>query len=269
MIISAIGFKLSLFPFHMWTPDVYQGAPAPVTAFLATISKGGVFVLIINLFAYINLQSGEIIVIALIAISALSMFTGNLMALRQNSIKRLLACSSIAHMGYLLIPIIIGGITGIRAAMFYLSVYFIATIGIFSVIAVLSKEGKEIDNIDDLKGLYLKNKWLAMVFVSMIFSLAGMPLTAGFMSKFYILLIGTVNAQWLLIWLLIINSAISLYYYLKVVFYIFKPALENQSKENNLIPIGSSIVLAISLIIIIWIGIAPNGLVNLIHVMYK
>jgi NADH-quinone oxidoreductase subunit N len=269
MIISAIGFKLSLSPFHMWTPDVYQGAPAPVTAFLATISKGGVFVLLINLFANINLQSGKTIVIALIVLSSLSMFIGNLLALRQNSIKRLLACSSIAHMGYLLIPIIIGGVTGVRAAMFYLSMYFIATVGIFSVIAILSKEGNEIKNIEDFKGLYLRNKWLAIVFATMIFSLAGMPLTAGFFSKFYILFVGALNAQWLLIWFLIINSAIGLYYYLKIVFFIFKPISENQNKEIVLIPVGSSIALAISLMIIIWIGIAPNELINLIHIVYK
>jgi NADH-quinone oxidoreductase subunit N len=269
MIITAIGFKLSLFPFHMWTPDVYQGAPAPVTAFLATISKGGVFVLVINLFANINLQSGKVIVITLIVISALSMFTGNLLALRQNSIKRLLACSSIAHMGYLLIPIIVGGIAGIRSAMFYLSVYFIATIGVFSVITILANKGKEIDSIDDFKGLYYRNKWLAIIFITMIFSFAGMPLTAGFISKFYILMVGVLNAQWLLLWVLIINSAIGLYYYLKVVFLVFKPANENQSSEPILIPIGSSIVLTISLMVIIWIGIAPNELVKIIHVMYK
>jgi NADH-quinone oxidoreductase subunit N len=269
MILAALGFKLSLSPFHMWTPDVYQGASSPVTAFLATVSKGGAFALLINLFANIYLQSGRTIVIALIVVSGLSMFIGNLLALRQNSLKRLLACSSIAHLGYLLVPIIIGGLTGIRSAIFYLTAYFITTIGAFTVIAILSNKGKEIDSIDDFKGLYSKNKSLAIVLSVMMFSFAGIPLTAGFMSKFYILLIGVVNAQWLLLWLLIINSAIGLYYYLKVVFYILKPLPKIQNNKSVILPFGSAIVLSISLLIVIWIGVAPNGLLKIIYLFYK
>jgi NADH-quinone oxidoreductase subunit N len=197
------------------------------------------------------------------------MFIGNLLALRQNSLKRLLACSSIAHLGYLLVPIIIGGLTGIRSAIFYLTAYFITTIGAFTVIAILSNKGKEIDSIDDFKGLYSKNKSLAIVLSVMMFSFAGIPLTAGFMSKFYILLIGVVNAQWLLLWLLIINSAIGLYYYLKVVFYILKPLPKIQNNKSVILPFGSAIVLSISLLIVIWIGVAPNGLLKIIYLFYK
>jgi NADH-quinone oxidoreductase subunit N len=143
-------------------------------------------------------------------------------------------------------------------------------VGAFTVISILSKEGHEADSLDDFKGLYFRNKWLAIVLAACFFSLAGMPLTAGFISKFY-LATGAASAQkWLLIWLLIINSAIGLYYYLKVVYTIFKPS-ENafQAGEKILVPIGSSFVLAIAFIGIIWLGIAPGGLISFIEMVGK
>lgn len=268
LIIAALAFKLGLAPFHIWTPDVYQGASSPVTAFLASVSKGGAFAFVVIFFTGLNIQAAKIVIPVLTVISALSMFTGNLLALRQNSMKRLLACSSIAHFGYLLIPVITGGFQGMASATFYLSAYFITTVGAFAIISILSSKGTEIDNIDDFRGLYFRNKWLAVVFAAMIFSLAGMPLTAGFMTKFYIVKIGVMDSNWLLIWLLIINSAIGLFYYLKVVFTIFKPD-ELQTKDTIIVPIGSSLVLAISFLIIIWIGVAPNGLLKTMQWVIK
>jgi NADH-quinone oxidoreductase subunit N len=268
MIIVGIGFKLSLAPFHMWTPDVYQGSPAPITAFLATASKGGAFSFLIYLFANLNKDSAQTINIVLAVISILSMFVGNLLALKQTSIKRILACSSIAHMGYLLIPLIISGVLGVASSLFYLGVYFITTVGAFSVIAILSKEGKEFDYLPDFKGLYYKNKWLAVVLATMMFSLAGIPLTAGFMSKLYIIIAGVKGTQLLLVWMLIINSAIGLYYYLKVVYTIFKP-IDETEQTKVFVPVSASIVLAISLLIILWIGVAPNELMTFVNYVLK
>jgi NADH-quinone oxidoreductase subunit N len=267
MIIGAIGFKLALAPFHMWTPDIYQGAPSPVAAFLASVAKVGAFVFALKLFAFLTIESSQSILILLSVISAISMFTGNLLAIRQSSVKRILACSSIAHMGYILIALIVGGKGGAQAATFYLTGYILTTLGAFAVISLLSSDGKEKDHVDDFKGLYFKNKWLAIVLATMFFSLAGLPLTAGFMTKFYLIAIGLNNASWLLIWLLIINSAIGLYYYLRIVFIMFKPI----ESENNKIalPVLGSLVLAIILVAVIWIGLTPEFVLKSISDVMK
>jgi NADH-quinone oxidoreductase subunit N len=268
MIIGAIGFKLALAPFHMWTPDIYQGAPSPVAAFLASVAKVGAFVFALKLFAFLSIQSTQSMIIVFSVISTISMFTGNLLAIRQTSVKRILACSSIAHMGYILIALITGGKSGTQAATFYLTGYILTTLGAFTVISLLlSPDGKEKDHINDFKGLYFKNKFLAIVLAVMFFSLAGLPLTAGFMTKFYLIAIGLNDSNWLLIWFLIINSAIGLYYYLRVVFIMFKPI---ETVDNKIVlPVLGSLVLALILIIIIWIGLSPEILLNSISVILK
>ena len=267
LLLVAFGFKLAVAPFHMWIPDVYQGAPTPVTAFLATASKGAIFIFAFKLLGYIKFETAGIFFVALSVISVLSMFTGNLLALRQNSIRRVLACSSIAHFGYLLIALIAGDLIGSKAASFYLITYFISIVGAFTVLALLSKD-KEIDLIDDLKGLYFRNKWLAIALTIMLFSLAGLPLTAGFMSKFYLATVAIHSSIFILIWFLIINSAISLYYYLKVVFVMFKP--EEQTDNTKLVlPISGSIILSLTFIANIWIGINPQSLFKIIELFVK
>ena len=267
LLLVAFGFKLAVAPFHMWIPDVYQGAPTPVTAFLATASKGAIFIFAFKLLGFVRFETAGIFLVAISVISVLSMFTGNLLALRQNSIRRVLACSSIAHFGYLLIALIAGGLIGSKAASFYLITYFISIAGAFTVLALLSKD-KEIDLIDDLKGLYFRNKWLAIALTIMLFSLAGLPLTAGFMSKFYLATLAIHSSKFILIWFLIINSAISLYYYLKVVFIMFKP--EEQTDNAKLVlPISGSILLSLTFISTIWIGINPQSLFRIIEFFVK
>jgi NADH-quinone oxidoreductase subunit N len=263
LIIAALGFKLALAPFHMWTPDVYQGAPSPVTAFLASVAKAGAFAFALRLFVFMDFTTGGMMVWVLIGLSVLSMFVGNLLALRQNSVKRILACSSIAHFGYLFIALISGKGIGILSSSFYLASYFITTVGVFTVISVLSKDGHEADAIDDFKGLYFKNKWLGVVLATMFFSLAGMPLTAGFIAKFYIADAAVFSNHYHLVWLLILNSVIGLFYYLKVVYAIFKPAEDTVSNETIFVPVAGSIVLALALLATIWFGVAPEYLMKL------
>jgi NADH-quinone oxidoreductase subunit N len=269
MIIIATGFKLSLAPFHMWAPDVYQGAPSPVAAFLGSIAKLGPFLLILFLFAGLNLEAARVIIIVLTVLSSLSMFIGNFLALKQTSLKRLLACSSIAHFGYLLISIIVGGKMGVAVSVFYLVVYFITTVGIFSIISFLTKDGKELDSIEEYKGLYFRNKWVAVSLAVMLFSLAGIPLTAGFISKIYLFTLGTSVGNWLLVWFLIINSALGLYYYLKIVFIMFSRPVGSQEKEPIWLPLGSSLVMAVLLIAVIWLGVIPEGVLNAIQAALK
>jgi NADH-quinone oxidoreductase subunit N len=261
LILAGIGFKLALVPFHMWTPDIYQGAPVPVTTFVATISKGAVMALALRLFIDTKASDYGNLMIIISAIAVLSMFTGNLLALKQRSIKRLLAYSSIAHMGYLLITLVAGTGEGIEAAVFYLAAYFLTTLGAFGVISILSVCEKDADNIDDLQGLFWSNPWIASVLTLALFSLAGLPLTAGFISKFYLVLAGVKSGLWILAFSLVINSVISLYYYLRVIRTMFG---DSAGKHRFKLPLRIHIVLIIIVAGILLLGILPSYLTELI-----
>ena len=261
LVLAGVGFKLALVPFHMWTPDIYQGAPVPVTTFIATISKGAILALALRLFIDIRGFENATLVIILSIISVLSMFTGNLLALKQTSMKRLLAYSSIAHLGYLLITLIAGSSAGIQAAIFYLAAYIITTLGAFGVISVLSVCERDADNMEELKGLFWSNPWIASVLTIALLSLAGIPITAGFISKFYIVLAGVKSGLWLLAFSLVINSVISLYYYLRVIKTMFMPAGSKRSLKISLV---AHLVLALIVAGILFLGILPSFLTDLI-----
>ena len=149
MMLTGIGFKLALVPFHMWTPDIYQGAPAPVSTFIATISKGAILAVFIRFFTLVHGSDNNILVVIISVIAILSMFTGNLLALKQSNFKRLLAYSSIAHMGYLMITLLAGTVYGVQAAIFYLISYMITTLGAFGTISILSVCERDAEDIDD------------------------------------------------------------------------------------------------------------------------
>lgn len=261
MIFAGIGFKLALVPFHMWAPDIYEGAPAPVTAFIATISKGAVLAVALRLFMTIEGFENPIWITTISVISILSMFTGNLLALRQTNLKRLLAYSSIAHMGYLLITFLVGNADGIQAAIFYVISYLITTIGAFGVISLLSPENRDTDDISELKGLFQRNPWIAMVLTLTMFSLAGIPLTAGFIAKFYLVLEGVRTDLWMLAFCLVINTVISLFYYLRVIKTMFTPS---ELSPYASLPFTGNIVLIIITIGILLLGLLPSVLTALL-----
>lgn len=256
LFLGSIAFKLALAPFHVWTPDVYQGAPAPVTAYLASIGKAGAFVFLLRLVQESNISSHTPIFYILVLLSITSMLVGNLLALGQTQVKRILAFSSIAHMGYLLIALLAGGNNGYQAGMFYLVVYMISSVGAFSSIALLSQNQREPAGVSEYSYLLQRSPLLGSVFVASVFSLAGMPLTAGFISKIYLALSGAGAALWTLVILLVINSGIGLYYYTRMVAVVFKT---QETTEKVRVPILSGIAMAIVLLIIVWLGIAPGG----------
>ena len=267
MIVTGIGFKLALVPFHMWTPDVYQGAPAPVTAFIATVSKGGMFALLLRYFT----QSGVgrfaplLLVFSIIAIA--SMFTGNLLALFENNVKRILAYSSIAHMGYLLVALEVGGALGANAVVFYLMAYFVMTLGAFAVVTLLSGQDRDADQLEDYRGLFWQRPGIALAFTAMLFSLAGIPLTAGFLGKFYIVAAGAAVGSWALILILVITSTIGLFYYLRIVAVMYQQPAE---KTQTLEPLprrapAAILVLAVLLVVLVWLGVYPTLIVNVIQ----
>jgi len=261
MLLVGIGFKLALVPFHMWTPDVYQGAPAPVSSYIATVSKGAVMAVFIRFFFNIKGFENSSIFIVISGIAILSMFVGNLLAVQQKNIKRLLAYSSIANMGYLIIILLIGSDKGIQSAIFYLITYFITTIGAFGVISLLSTKETEAERIEDYKGLFWKKPWMAAVLTIYLLSLAGIPITAGFIAKFYLIYEGMKAGLMILIFSMIINSVIGLYYYLRVITSLFSiPAV----KELPTVSVLGKLTLVIITIGILLLGVYPAWLIDFI-----
>lgn len=261
LVFAGIGFKLALVPFHMWTPDVYQGAPLPVTTFIATISKAAILALALRLFIDIQGYGNSILMTVISAVSIISMFTGNHLALKQISLKRLLAYSSIAHMGYLLITLAAGTPEAEKAAVFYLAAYLITSIAAFGVISVLSAGERDMDRIDDLNGLFWDHPLPASALALAMLSLAGLPLTAGFISKFYLVLAGVKSGLWLLAFSLIINTVISLYYYLRVIKALFSASL---FIEKHRLSFSVNILMILLILCILFLGILPSYVTELI-----
>jgi NADH-quinone oxidoreductase subunit N len=261
MMMVGVGFKLALVPFHMWTPDVYQGAPAPVSAYIATVSKGAVMAILIRFFFILEGFSNQYLFVTISGIAILSMFVGNILAIRQKNIKRLLGYSSIANMGYLIIILLTGSNRGVQASIFYLISYFFTTIGAFGVISLLSTKEYEAEKIEDFKGLFWKRPWIAIVFTLSLLSLAGIPVTAGFIAKFYVILEGMKAGLMVLIISMIINSVIGLYYYLRIITTLFSTASENKLPELSLFGNIALTTIAISILVL---GIYPGWLIDII-----
>jgi len=266
LVMVGIAFKLGVAPFHLWTPDVYEGAPAPVTGFVATVSKGGALAILLRLLTAVSggAHGPLLTVVALLAIA--SMFVGNLLALRQTNVKRMLAYSSIAHLGYILVAILASGSLAVEAAVFYLVAYFVTTLGAFGVVTVLSGRDGECDTFDDYRSLYWRRPWLAALFSGCLFSLAGIPLTAGFVGKYYVVVAAVDGALWLPVLALVVNSALSMYYYLRLLVVMYaEPPETNRPPAGPPVALGGGIALAGLAVLLVWLGIAPNGLMNAIR----
>ena len=219
LIIFAVAFKLSLAPFHKWTPDVYAGAPAPMATFLATTAK----VATIGLFVRYLLTSGAILIDSIVTIltiiAVLSILVGNLLAVRQVNLKRILAYSSIAHFGYLLIGLISMTYASLGNVSVYVITYVITTIGAFGAVALMSSpynNADEAQSLADYRGLFWRRQVLTDVLTVMMLSLAGIPLTAGFIGKFLVVMAAVTTNHWFLAAMIIVGSGIGLYYYLRV-----------------------------------------------------
>ena len=267
-VTVGVGFKLGIVPFHMWTADVYEGAPLPVTSFIATVSKGGVVALLVRFFSMVNGYQYDSLINTFTVLIIASMFVGNFLALQQKNLKRLLAYSSISHLGYLLVAFLAGGKLGIEAVSFYLVSYFITTVGSFGILTYLSDKDRDAELLDDYKGLFWRRPWTAIGLSAMLLSLAGIPLTAGFVGKFYVVAAGVSSNTWLLVIMLVVNSAIGLYYYIRIIATMcdrengHEPALAQLSPTIYLI---SGFSVAVVTIALLWVGIFPGGLMALIR----
>jgi len=268
MIVIGIGFKLALVPFHMWAPDVYQGAPTPITAYLTTVSKGAMLALVLRYGQQGGLFGYESVASAVAAIAVASMFIGNLLALLQDNLKRLFAYSSIAHLGYLLVAVLASSEVGIEAVTYYLVAYFITSLGIFGIITVLSDERKDADDISDYRGLFWRRPLVSGALTLMMFSLAGIPFTAGFIGKAYVLLAGVDSQLWTLVILLVISSVIGVYYYLRVIVIMYVPAEEEEPQTmpaTRRLSLPEGLVIAGLTFLLVWFGISPAALVGTIQ----
>jgi NADH-quinone oxidoreductase subunit N len=266
MMLVGIGFKLAVVPFHFWTPDVYQGAPAPVTAFVSTVSKGSLVGLIVRLFGQADIAALGSMFTILTVIVAASMIFGNLLALLQSNVKRLLAYSSIAHIGYLLVAFMVGGTMGSAAVTFYLIAYFVMTLGAFGVVTVLSGPQQEVEHIDDYRGLFWRRPWLGGAFTAMLLSLGGIPLSVGFIGKFYLVVAGVSASFWFLIVVLLLTSGIGLFYYLRVVIAIFTPAPRASAPPATLTVAGGLTLAALTLLLV-YLGVTPALLIEIVRNM--
>jgi NADH-quinone oxidoreductase subunit N len=266
LMLTGIGFKMALAPFHMWAPDVYQGASSPIGAFIATVSKGAMVAVLLRFFYLASLDTYPKIMLVMTIIAVLSMLTGNLLALRQNNVSRMLAYSSIAHFGYLLVALVAGQAMGTEAVLFYLTAYILTILGAFGLITLLSTSDAEATDIRDYAGLFWRKPFSATIFSIVLLSLAGIPLTAGFMGKFLLLTAGVAKGNWLLVMTLVISSVIGLYYYLR---FIFSMMRTDGTPIPITVPVSRGrltgmIVLASLGAAILWVGIFPAWLLMII-----
>ena len=220
LVLAGLGFKISAVPFHWWTADVYEGSPVAVTSFLSVVSKSAaVFVLVSFLFR-IYYAIGEVWTIALSVLAVVTILIGNLFALRQDNIKRLLAFSSIAQVGFILVAVISGSVQAVTAVVFFLLIYVFSNLAAFGIVSVISfATGKE--KVSDYAGLSRSNPMLAWILAIALFSLAGIPPTAGFFAKFFLLMEGASTGNFGVVGFAAANMVISFYYYLKLVKLMF------------------------------------------------
>ncbi|MCY1341754.1 NADH-quinone oxidoreductase subunit N [compost metagenome] len=269
MMLVGLAFKLSLVPFHLWTPDVYEGAPAPVAAFLATASKVAVFAVLLRLFQISPVANEGLLNLVLSAIAVASILVGNLLALVQNNLKRLLGYSSIAHFGYLLIAVIASKGLAVEAIGVYLATYVLTSLGAFGVITLMSTpySGRDADALYEYRGLFWRRPYLTAVLTVMMLSLAGIPLTAGFIGKFYVIAVGVESQQWWLLGALVLGSAIAVFYYLRVMVTLFlvEPNLQRHDAPLHWAQRAGGIMLLFVSLLAFVLGVYPQPLLDLVQ----
>src|SRR5215467_7659975 len=266
LLLAGFGFKISAVPFHLWTADVYEGSPVAVTSYLSVISKGAILFVMITVFYNVFIPISNSWYNMIFIISVATMIIGNLFALRQQNMKRFLAFSSIAQIGFILVGLSGQSAAGSTSVIYFILVYIFSNLGAFGVIALVSAvTGKE--NMNDYKGFYKTNPLLTWVLAISLFSLAGIPPMAGFFGKFFLLFAGAGKGNYLLIVIAALNMVVSLYYYLKVITAMFMDANEDpiQKVHSHWQP---KIAMAICVGGIIVSGVA-SGAYNYIHSLLK
>ena len=267
MMMFGIAFKLSAAPFHIWTPDVYEGAPAPVATYLASVTKVAMMALAVRFLIDTSLLALPSVQMLLMVMATLSILVGNLLAVRQTSLKRLLGYSSIAHMGYVLIVIVSIGSAADSISSMYMAIYAFTSIGAFGVVTLMSSPYRlagEADELTHYQGLFWRRPVLTAVMTIMMLSLAGIPLTAGFITKLFVILAAVQGTNWFLAAMIILGSAIGLFYYLRVMLTLFKRPkqfIEFDVSGQWGLRTGGIMVIAVTAIIVFF-GVLPNTMIE-------
>jgi NADH-quinone oxidoreductase subunit N len=261
-ILIGLGFKAAVAPFHTWVPDVYEGSIAPVTAFMSAGPKAAAFAALFRIFALFAPVISDKFTTVLWVLAVLTMTWGNILALSQKNIKRMLAYSSIAHAGYVMIALTVGGETGLSAGVFYLLAYTVMNIGAFAVIVLFAGNGEKLENVKDYAGFGLKYPFAGVAMSIFMLSLAGIPATAGFMGKYRIFM-AAVNSGY--IWLAVIgvmNSLISVWYYLGVIVTMYMTP-ESEQKAEFTLSTTLMVAILIALFGTVQLGLFPNSWLEL------
>jgi NADH-quinone oxidoreductase subunit N len=258
LVVAGMGFKIAAVPFHMWAPDVYEGAPTPVTAFLSVGSKAASFAMLLRIFAEGLTAMSADWRLLFEALAIVTMTVGNVAAVTQTNVKRMLAYSSIAHAGYVLIGVVAGTARGITAVLVYLMIYSFMQLGAFAVVVMLRRQDVVGDELKDFSGLAFRSPFGAFAMLLFMLSLGGIPPTAGFMGKFWLFGAAIESGY---IWLAVIgvlNSAISLYYYLRIVVFMYLKK-ETTGSEPRTSP-AIALTLAAAIVATLILGIYPRAL---------
>jgi len=271
MMLVGFGFKLSLVPFHLWTPDVYEGAPAPVATFVATANKVAIFAVLLRFFLTVPAAALAPVHQVLSLLALLSILFGNLLALRQTNLKRLLGYSSIAHFGYLLVAVLASQLHQLpqEAVGVYLLGYLFTSLGAFGVVSLLSSpyRGRDADSLYSYRGLFWHRPVITAALTLTMLALAGIPTTLGFIGKFYILMVGVEAHYWWLTGAVVLGSALGLYYYLRVMvtLYLREPgALRRDMPRRWALSAGGLVVLGSALAVLV-LGLYPQPLLALVQ----
>lgn len=271
LMLVGLGFKLSIVPFHLWTPDVYEGGPGPAATFLASASKVAVFVVLLRLMLASPAFQGDWLHGVLAVLALLTMLVGNLLALAQSNLKRLLGYSSIAHFGYLLVALVISDGLAVETAAVYLITYLVTTLGAFGVVTLLSTpySGEDAAALHHYRGLFWRRPYLTAVLTVTMLSLAGIPFTAGFIGKFYIIALGVEAERWWLVGGIIVGSAIGLFYYLRVMvtLYLVEPGMQRRDAPHDWgVRAGGVVVLGMALLVLL-LGVYPTPMIEWVTLM--
>ena len=256
LVVAGVGFKIAAVPFHIWAPDVYEGAPTPITAFLSVGSKAASFAMLLRIFLEgLPAMSGDWRLLFYV-LSIVTMTVGNFAALTQTNLKRMLAYSSIAHAGYVLIGVVAGTARGVTATLIYLLIYAFMQMGAFTVIVLLRRTDEIGDELKDFSGLHVRNPFAAFAMLLFLLSLGGIPPTAGFMGKFWLFSAAIDAGYYWLAVIGVLNSAVSLYYYIRVVVFMYLKK-ETIGSEPRTSP-ALAVALAVAVIATLVLGVYPR-----------
>ncbi len=264
MLLIGFGFKVAAVPFHMWAPDVYDGAPTPITAYMAAAVKAAAFTALIRVLLHALGASDAVWMEIILWLSVITMIVGNLIALAQTHLKRMLAYSSIGHAGYILAALASGSERGAAAFLFYILVYTLMTLGSFAILAAVGMRGERDVRIDDLSGLASRRPWMALAMTVFMLSLLGFPGTAGFIGKWLVLSAVVSADQIVLAVLLVIASMVSAGYYLPVVMAMYMKSAPSEDAHSGSGLIGAARwVVGITAVLLLLLGVWPNRVLDL------